>query len=293
MEVFIAYLEAGIVSGSIYSLIGIGMNLLLVVSRVVQFAYGEIVVISMYACWLIHRLTGSFIIAFIGSAIISVALTLLIEPILRGLRERKLLTETLVITIAVGMILTEVMSQFLNSGLPIAFPGTIVGGGWAVSSGLIRVTGADVYVVIASLVFMICLISYLFKTKKGKALRAIAHNIDAARLLGIPLRACTMTSFMITGMLSGLTALLFILTMGIATPELGEHITFKGMAVMMLGGIGSLKGAVAGGFLLGLIECMVRGYFLGDWVDAIAMGAIMIVVIVRPNGLFGSAQDHT
>ena len=94
------------------------MNLLLVVSRVVQFAYGEIVVISMYACWLIHRLTGSFIIAFIGSAIISVALTLLIEPILRGLRERKLLTETLVITIAVGMILTEVMSQFLNSGLP-------------------------------------------------------------------------------------------------------------------------------------------------------------------------------
>ena len=109
MEVFIAYLEAGIVSGSIYSLIGIGMNLLLVVSRVVQFAYGEIVVISMYACWLIHRLTGSFIIAFIGSAIISVALTLLIEPILRGLRERKLLTETLVITIAVGMILTEVM----------------------------------------------------------------------------------------------------------------------------------------------------------------------------------------
>ena len=122
MEVFIAYLVAGIVSGSIYSLIGIGMNLLLVVSRVVQFAYGEIVVISMYTCWLIHKSTGSFILAFFGSAVISVALTVLIEPILRGLRERKLLTETLVITIAVGMILTEVMSQFLNSGLPIAFP---------------------------------------------------------------------------------------------------------------------------------------------------------------------------
>ena len=292
MEVFIAYLEAGIVSGSIYSLIGIGMNLLLVVSRVVQFAYGEIVVISMYTCWLIHKSTGSFILAFIGSAMTSVVLTVLIEPILRGLRERKLLTETLVITIAVGMILTEIMSQFLNSGLPIAFPRTLVGGGWAVSFGLIRVTGADVYVVLASLVFMICLVSYLFRTKQGKALRAIAHNIDAARLLGIPLRLSTLTSFIIAGILSGLTALLFILTMGIATPELGEHITFKGMAVMMLGGMGSLKGAVVGGYLLGLIECMVRGYFLGDWVDAIAMGCIMIVIIVRPNGLFGTAQEH-
>ncbi len=292
MEAFIAYVEAGIVSGSIYSLIGIGMNLLLVVSHIVQFAYGEVVVISMYMCWLVYHLSGSLFLGFLAAGASSIIITILIEPLLRGLRERQLLTETLVITIAVGMILTEVMSQFLNMGLPIAFPRAIVGGGWAVSSGLIRVTGADVYVFVAAVIFMVCLVAFLFKTKQGKGLRAIAHNIKAARLLGIPLQKSTIISFCIAGLLSGLTALLFILTMGVATPEMGEHITFKGMAVMMLGGMGSLKGAVVGGYLLGLIECMVRGYFIGDWVDAIAMGCIMIVIIVKPNGLFGTAQEH-
>lgn len=211
MEVFIAYLEAGIVSGSIYSLIGIGMNLLLVVSHVFLFAYGEIVVMSMYMAWLIHKITGSFLLAFIGAGAVSLILTLLVEPLLRGLREKRLLTETLVITIAFGMILTDIMSQHLNAGLPIAFPKTIVGGGWDVSFGLIRVTGADVYVVVASVIFMFSLVYFLFKTKQGKALRAMAYNIQAARLLGIPLRKGTLLSFAIAGLLSGLTALLLFL----------------------------------------------------------------------------------
>ncbi len=109
-------------------------------------------------------------------------------------------------------------------------------------------------------------------------------------MLGIPLKKSTVLSFLIAGLMSGATAILFVLTVGVATPSLGEHVTFKGMAVMMLGGMGSLKGAVAGGFLLGLIECLVRGYFIGDWVDAIAMGAIMIIIVVKPSGLFGGAH---
>lgn len=292
MEVLIAYLIAGLVSGSIYSLIGIGMNLLLVIARVVQFAYGEVVVFGMYICWLIHRLSGSFLLGFGAAIFVSTILTLAIEPLLRSLRERRLMTETLVITIAIGMILTEVMAQYLNHGHPVAFSQKIVGGGWDYNWGLIRITGADVYVVIASILFTAGLIWYLFNTRQGKGLRAIAHNIHAARLLGIPLRKSTIISFLITGLLSGVTGILFILTMGVATPGLGAHVTFKGMAVMMLGGMGSLKGAVVGGFLLGIIECLVRGYLIGDWVDAIAMGCIMIVIIVKPGGLMGSAQVH-
>jgi branched-chain amino acid transport system permease protein len=292
MEAFIAYFEAGIVSGAIYSLIGIGMNLLLVVSNVVQFAYGEIVVISMYMCWLTLKATGSYALAFTIPLITSMALSLLVEPLLRGLRARKLRTETLVITIAVGLILTETMAVFLNSGLPIAFPAKIVGGGWDTGFGLIRVSAADIYVVTAAVGLMLALLYFLFKTRHGKGLRAIAHNIEAARLLGIPLRRETILSFLIAGFLSGVTAILFVFTIGVATPELGQLVTFKGLAVMMLGGMGSLKGAVFGGLLLGLIECMVRGYFIGDWVDAIAMGCIMIVIIAKPGGLFGEAHGE-
>lgn len=290
MEAFLAYLEAGIVSGAIYSLIGIGMNLLLVVSNVILFAYGEIVVISMYMCWLTLKYTGSYVLAFTMPLFTAVVLSLLVEPLLRRLRERRLRTETLVITIAVGLVLTEIMAGFLNRGLPIAFPASTVGGGWEINYGLIRITGADTYVVIAAVTLMGSLLLFLFRTKHGKGLRAIAHNIEAARLLGIPLRKEVSLSFFIAGLLAGVTAILLIITIGVATPELGELVTFKGMAVMMLGGMGSLKGAVVGGLLLGIIECMVRGYFLGDWVDAIAMGCIMVVIICRPGGLFGESH---
>jgi branched-chain amino acid transport system permease protein len=290
MEAFIAYLIAGLVSGSIYSLIAIGMSLLLVVSDVIQFAYGEIVVISMYVFWLILKLTGSYYLAFLASAAISIVLTLFLEPLLRGLREKRLLVETMILTIAVGMILTEMMSQYLNAGMPISFPEGITGGGWDISLGLIRITAADVYVVLATITLLASLAYFLSKTKQGKAMRAIAHNIQVARLLGIPLRKSTLISFLIAGLLSAVTASLFILTLGAATPELGQHVTFKGLAVMMLGGMGSLKGAVIGGYLLGIIECLVRGYFIGDWVDAIAMGCIMVVIILRPDGLMGNAK---
>jgi branched-chain amino acid transport system permease protein len=290
MEAFIAYLLAGLVSGSIYSLIAIGMSLLLVVSDVIQFAYGEIVVISMYVFWLILKLTGSYYLSFLASAATSVVLTLFLEPLLRGLREKRLLVESMILTIAVGMILTEMMAQYLNAGMPISFPEAITGGGWDLSFGLIRITAADVYVVLATITLLASLAYFLSKTKQGKAMRAIAYNIQVARLLGIPLRKNTLISFLIAGLLSSVTAALFILTLGAASPELGQHVTFKGLAVMMLGGMGSLKGAVVGGYLLGIIECLVRGYFIGDWVDAIAMGCIMVVIILRPDGLMGNAK---
>lgn len=290
MEAFIAYLEAGLVSGSIYSLIAIGMSLLLVVSDVIQYAYGEIVVISMYLCWLILKLTGSYPLAFLGAGATSLVLTLLLVPLLRGLREKRLVVETMILTIAVGIILTEVMAHYLNAGLPISFPSALIGGGAEMSFGLIRITAADVYVVSATIIILLGLAFFLTKTKQGKALRAIAYNIQVARLLGIPLKKGTLLSFLIAGLLSSVTAFLFILTLGVASPELGQHVTFKGLAVMMLGGMGSLKGAVIGGYLLGIIECLVRGYFIGDWVDAIAMGCIMITIILRPAGLLGEAR---
>lgn len=290
MEAFLATLESGIVAGSIYSLIAVGMNLLLVVTDVIQFAYGEVVVISMFVCWLILQAGGGPVLAFLAAAVTCLAIQVIIEPLLRGLRERRLVTETLIMTIAIGMVLTEIMSHHFNAGLPIAFPDSVVGGGGALTFGLIRITAADAYVILATIASLTTLAYFLFKTKQGKALRAMAYNIHIARLLGIPLRRGTILSFLIAGLLSGITAILSILTLGAASPELGAHITFKGLAVMLLGGMGNLKGGVVGGFVLGIIESMVRGYFIGDWADAIAMGSIMFVIILKPDGILGKAK---
>jgi branched-chain amino acid transport system permease protein len=182
------------------------------------------------------------------------------------------------------------MSHFLNAGLPIAFPPSLVGGGGEVAFGLIRITVADGCVVLATLALLASLYHFLFRTKQGKALRAISYNIQVARLLGLPLQKATTVSFVIAGLMSGATSLLFVITIGAAAPELGAHVTFKGMAVMLLGGMGSLKGAVVGGYALGTVECLVRGYFIGDWVDAIAMGFVMIIIVLRPSGIIGGAR---
>jgi len=244
----------------------------------------------MYIFWMVLKLSGSYFLAFFGGMGVSLILTLLLEPLLRDLREKGLVVETLIMTIAVGMILTETMSHILNAGLPIAFPPAIVGGGGYVSFGMIKIAAADVYVFLATLALLASLYYFLFKTRQGKGLRAIAFNIQVARLLGIPLQKITTVSYIIAGFMSGVTAILFILTIGVASPELGAHVTLKGMAVMLLGGMGSLKGGVAGGYFLGIVECLVRGYFIGDWVDAISMGCIMVVIILRPGGILGNAK---
>ena len=267
------------------------MNLLIAIADVVQFAYGEVVVISMYVCWMLFILTGNIYLGFTGAVASALVLTLLLEPLLRDLREKNLFLETLVMTIAVGMILTEIMAQYFNAGLPISFPNSVVGGGRGYSFGLIRISEADAFVVVTTIALLIGLAYFLSKTKQGKALRAIAYNIQVARLLGIPLRKGSILGFAIAGLLSGVTAILFILTIGVASPELGHDVTFKGMAVQMLGGMGNLKGAVVGGFLLGIVECLVRGYFIGDWTDAIAMGSILVVILIKPSGLLGGIRE--
>jgi len=291
MEALLAIIEAGIVSGSIYSLIAVGMTLLLVVADVIQFAYGQAVVISIFFCWLTLHLTNSVVLSFFVAAVVSTVLQFVLEPLLRTLRERKLVLETLILTIAVGMILTEAMCQYFNAGMPIAFPDSMAGGGWALSFRLIRITAADLYVVVATVASLAVLAFFLFKTRQGKTLRAMAYNIQVSRLLGIPIRKCTTLSFVVAGFLSALTAILLILALGAASPVLGENLTFKGLAVMMLGGMGNLKGAVLGGFILGLIEALVRGYLIGDWADAVGMGVIMFVITLKPAGLLGQVKQ--
>ena len=107
-------------------------------------------------------------------------------------------------------------------------------------------------------------------------------------MLGIPVTKGTFLSFAITGIMAGVTAVLLTMTLGFASPHLGGILSFKALAVMLFAGLGNFKGAVVCGLLLGIIESLTSGYFVGAWTDAIAMGIIMLTIMLRPEGLFGT-----
>jgi branched-chain amino acid transport system permease protein len=124
-------------------------------------------------------------------------------------------------------------------------------------------------------------------TRTGRALRAMAENPDAAGLLGVDTRKVAPVVFMLTGLLCGLAGALFAVNYGEVSPQMGEDIGAKAIAGMVLGGLGSLWGAVAGGILIGMIEMLTIHYFGADSVQAVVWGMLLLTLLARPQGLFG------
>lgn len=288
METFLAQFVNGLATGSIYALIVLGMNLLILVRGVVHFSYAHIVVMSMAAGWIVLELTHNIILAIPTFVITGVVLTTLTEPLFRPLVLRRAFLETVVLALGIGMIITEVMSHFINQGAPLAFPAAITGGGAMIRSGMIAFSLADVYALLGGIAAVIALLYFLYRNKQGRAIRAIAQDVGIARLLGIPFNKTGLYGFAIAGLLAGIIALLITMSLGSASSELGDDIAVKAMILMLFAGMGSLKGGLICALLMGLAEAMALAYLPGRWTEAIFFGIIMIVIIWKPRGLFGA-----
>jgi branched-chain amino acid transport system permease protein len=289
MEIFIAQIVGGLMTGSIYALAAVSVTFLLLVAGFIEFAHGEVVVLAMYFAWLVLSLTGeSLFLGIFAALIVATLLTIVLEPLTRRLRQRNAAIECLILTVAFGLILTEIMSHTFHHGMPVRFPSALRSGAIGFQIGLIRVSAANIYVVISCILVLLIFRWFLYKTKQGKAMRAIAQDLETSRVLGLPLSRATFLSFAITGFLAGVTAILFAMALGFASAPLGGVLSFKVLAVMLFAGLGNFVGAVVCGLLLGVIESLTTGYFVGAWTDAISMGIVMFTIMIRPDGLFGS-----
>jgi branched-chain amino acid transport system permease protein len=289
VQVFIAQVINGIAIGSIYSLIVVGLNLLLLVRGIMHFAYAHIAVMSMYTSWLILGATdNNLAIALPISIIVATLLTVITEPIFRPLAVRKAFLETVIIGLGIAIIMTDVMSHFINNGLAIAFPPSLVGGGVHIRFGLISFSLGHVYALVGSIAAVTGLIYFLYRRKQGLAFRAMAQDSETARLLGIPLNKTGIYSFAIGGILAGIAGVLLAMTLGSASPALGDKLAINAIIVTLFAGSGNLKGGLIAAFLLGLASALVPAYLPGVWSDAIIFGTIMVVIIIKPQGLFGA-----
>ncbi|MCF8001610.1 MAG: branched-chain amino acid ABC transporter permease [Halanaerobiales bacterium] len=292
MEFFIAQLLNGLSLGSIYVLLVTGFNLMLLVARIIQFAYPQFVVLSMYATWGVLRVTNSVILAVLVTIAVSIILNLLSEPIFRRITSTKGtdINATLVASLGISMIIVEVMSHSLNQGFPISFSDEWVGGS-LFRLGIINIDRSTVLAWIGGILVVVAFFYLLYRTTTGRLFRAIAENRYVAKLVGIPIFKTSMFSYFIAGLLGGVIAILLSMLLGSASPWLGESVALKVLAVSIVAGLGNLKGGLFVGLALGIVESFAIGYVAGSWSNVIAFVLMLVVVLLKPSGLFGAAIE--
>ncbi len=293
MEVLIAQIFNGLSIGSIYVLLVTGFNLLLLVAMIIHFSFPVVVVFSMYISWFVMKLTGSVALGIAAGILSAIAVNAITAPMFQHIMKKRGsvdINATMVISMGMGMIITDILSHTFNQGFPIAFPDALTGNdkGAIVSIGLVSISRGQVLTLVIGVIFVLGLFWLLYKTRSGRAFRAIAEDPNGAKLVGIPLLRTGFQSYALTGFIGGVTAVLMAILLGSASAGLGDQLGHKVLAVSIIAGLGNLTGGLIIGLLLGILEAIIQGYMAGSWSNAIAFIVMLVVILAKPKGVFGS-----
>jgi branched-chain amino acid transport system permease protein len=304
MQVLIQQLIIGLSVGSTYALIALGYTMVYGVLRLINFAHGDVYMVGAavgyyIATWTLRAgmpLWGALAVTFAGAVLTCAVLGFLIEYLAyRPLRNRPRLV-LLITAIGVSLLL-ENLAQLpaLFGPTPRTYPDRVK---QALSAVIhtrflpagVTLTQFDVLSLSLSLTLMIYLTYVVMKTRTGLALRAVSHRFDTASLMGVNTGRIISFTFMFG---SGLAAVAGVLD-GIrydVRPLMGIMFGLKAFVAAVLGGIGSIPGAVVGGLVLGMTETMVKGYLPSQYTgyaDAVAFVVLILILLVKPSGIFGS-----
>ncbi len=298
MESFLQLLLNGLALGSIYALIALGYTMVYGILRLINFAHGDIVMVGAYAGLFTSMAVGAgqnpspgkFLIVLACAMLASAVLGFLIERLAyRPLRHVPRLN--LLIT-AVGVsLLLENLGQVVFGATPRVFP-EIMPQVALFQWGSISVTNQQVVVFATSVALMAALEWVVLKTQLGRAMRAVSYSHETAALVGIPTDWIIGVTFVMGSALAAAAGIL----VGISYPRvdalMGIMIGLKAFVAAVLGGIGSIRGAVVGGFLMGVAEAMVVGYGSSTYRDALAFAILILILLFKPAGLFGTHQTE-
>jgi branched-chain amino acid transport system permease protein len=279
--------------GCVYALFALGFTLIFGVLGVINLSHGAVFMLGAYAALeCITRLDAPLWLALLCAFLFSGLVGLVIDRlVLRPLRARDAPhLIPMIATIGLGQAITNLVQGFFgaeNRRFPVeVLPQQ------SLSIAGVQVTVLELGIILVSFVLMTVLMLGLKRTQLGRALRAIAESPKAARLLGIDVEGLFMvTSFAAAG-LGGLAGVLIGLYSNALFPLMGQPILHKGIAVIILGGMGDIRGAMFAGLFLGFAEVLSVAYVGSTMRDAVAFGLLFLVLLVRPKGLFGSVQER-
>jgi len=292
---FLQQLINGLSLGAIYALIALGYSMVYGLLKFINFAHGDVLMIGafagFYATPVIRNLfpdpwmttTVVLIWAMIVCAMLGVIIELLAY---RPLRNQPKLA-VLITSIGVSLLLSY-GGQILFGVNQKAFPDLLPPIRFALGQG-VTISGNHLLVIIVTIVLLVTLREIVLRSRFGLALRALSQNRDAAALMGVNSNAVISLTFAVGSALAGAAGVLYAMNIHSIEPLMGTQPGIKAFVAAVLGGIGSLPGAAVGGLLLGLSECLLGGSFLSSYRDAIAFGILIVILLIRPSGLFGSS----
>ena len=299
MDTFLKQLVNGLSLGSIYALIALGYTMVYGIVKLINFAHGDIMMVGAYAGFFVLRAMGAnvngLITAFLVAMIVCGALSLVIERLAyRPLRSAPRLN-SLITAIAIELILQNTMRVLPFVGPnPRQFP-TMATKVWtwctkAYPNGLVSISNIQIIVIVSSAVLMILLNLLINYTKTGKAMRAVSYDLGAASLMGISVNKTIAITFVIGSVLAGAGGILYATAYPQVDPFMGYIPGLKAFVAAVLGGIGSIPGAMVGGVILGIAETLTRGYISSQYADAISYLILIVILLVKPTGLLGKKQ---
>ena len=279
------YFCNGIIAGSAYSLIAIGYTMIYGVGRFINFAHGEVYMVSAYAFFACYILLDySAWVSAVLAGVCAIALALLLERIAyRPFRNAPRLVPV-VTTLGASTILKAVLALLFGIQSRSLLKGESFQAPWNVSG--ILFTPSQLFTLICSVGLMLALAAVLKGTRVGKSLRAVADDAQAARYVGIDTIRVTSMTFAIGGFLAGVAGILVGYDQNIQ-PHMGLLAGFKGFTAAVLGGIGSIPGACLGGFVLGIAEHIGAGYLPSIYRESISFAILILILLARPQGIFG------
>ncbi|GAA0942268.1 branched-chain amino acid ABC transporter permease [Virgisporangium aurantiacum] len=308
------YTIEGLSKGAIFALIALGYTLVYGVLRLINFAHSEVFMVGTYAVlgtWTLLGATNSpgvgmvlllVVAGLIGASIASGGTALVIERLAyRPLRKKNAPPLIFLITaIGASLVLMEIFGFVLAKIFGQPFGRLIIGMPTIVRSkevvnidipvlGKFGITNLHIIVIVSAILMMIALDVFINRTRLGRGVRAVAQNPDTAALMGVNKERVIMLIFVVGGIMAGGAALLFSLQYSQTRFNIGFVLGLKAFTAAVLGGIGNLRGALLGGFVLGIVEVYFATLYSSNWEDVAAFIVLVVVLMFRPTGLLGES----
>jgi len=295
METFLQQVINGLSLGAIYALIALGYTMVYGVLRLINFAHGDVYMLGAFAGFYLANALGLdanpsviwAIVVTIGAMAICAGIGVLIERLAyRPVRHHPRLT-ALITAIGVSLLL-EYGGQVVFGATPRFFPQMVRSETYA--AGGVQITNQNLLIIVVALVVMLALEFIVHRTRIGKAMRATSYNLSVAKLMGINTDFVIAFTFALGSALAAAGGVMVALAIPRIDPLMGLMTGLKAFVAAVLGGIGNIPGAMVGGLVIGLMETWLSATAYSTYRDAVAFGVLILILLIRPSGLFGTAS---
>ena len=297
---FLQQLLNGLTVGSTYALIAIGYTMVYGIIGMINFAHGELYMIGSYIAFIVLAALAmmgidSVVLMLAAAFIISIIITSTYGFAVERVAYRPLRNSNRLIALisAIGMsIFLQNYVRLAQGSRDIAMPG-LISGGWVFGpeDGFnATLSCMQVIIFMVTFISMTVLTLFISRSRMGRACRACAEDLGMTRLLGINTNQVISLTFIIGAALAAVAGVLLGLYYGVVNPYIGFMAGLKAFTAAVLGGIGSIPGAVLGGLILGITEAMTAGYFSTEYKDAVAFSLLVLILLFRPTGILGRPE---